>query len=124
MKPPCVPACREVGGKREHRLRVFTELMFGHKANKPAPGTNDYNRTCMPYPFSGELSAAEAACDFKIAIDGFKKTAHYSMGEPRDTGGRTCPPPRGQGSCALTAGKSPGRDFTDEESAVTKSLGS
>ena len=70
-----------MGGKREHRLRVFTELMFGHMANKPAPGTNDYNRTCMPYPFMGEMSAAEAACDFKIAIDGFKKTAHYSMGE-------------------------------------------
>ena len=79
------------GGQREHRLRVFTELMFGHKAAKPAPGTDDYNRTCMPYPFMGEVAAAEAACDFKIAVDGFKKTAHYSAGAPRARAGAVIP---------------------------------
>ena len=71
---------RQVGGAREHRLRVYAELIFGHEANKPAPGTHNFNRTCMPYPFLGELSAADAASDFSIALDGFIKTAHYSPG--------------------------------------------
>lgn len=75
-------ACREVGGKREHKLRVYSELIFGHEANKPAPGTRNLNRTCMPYPFKGEMTVQEAASDFKIAIDGFKKTGHLGIGVP------------------------------------------
>ena len=71
---------REVGGAREHRLRVYAELIYGHEANRPAPGTHNFNRTCMPYPFLGKMTAAEAASDFSIAIDGFIKTAHNSPG--------------------------------------------
>lgn len=66
---------REVDGQREHRLRVSSELNFGHEANKPAPGTKKYNRTCMPYPFMGEMTVEEAASDVRIAIDGFEKNA-------------------------------------------------
>ena len=73
---------REAGGAREHRLRVYAELIYGHEANKPAPSTHNFNRTCMPYPFLGKMTAAEAASDFNIAIDGFMKTAHYSPGAP------------------------------------------
>ena len=64
---------RETGGKREHRLRVYSELIFGHEADKPANGTTNYNRTCMPYPFKGEMTVDESATDFRIAIDGFKE---------------------------------------------------
>ncbi len=71
----CGTVRRETDGKREHRLRVYSELIFGHEANKPAEGTKNYNRTCMPYPFMGEMTVDEAASDFRIAIDGFRKTA-------------------------------------------------
>ncbi|KAK9822188.1 hypothetical protein WJX81_008625 [Elliptochloris bilobata] len=82
---------REMGGKWEHKLRVYTELIFGHQANKPAPGTSNYNRTCMPYPFMGAMSAAHAAADFKIAIDGFKKTAYLSTTRQRQAQARVRP---------------------------------
>ncbi len=71
---------RELGGKREHRLRVYSELIFGHEADKPAKGTKNYNRTCMPYPFMGEMTVDESASDFTVAIDGFKKTARLTTG--------------------------------------------
>ena len=71
---------REIGGKREHRLRVYSELIFGHEANIPAPWTNNYNRTCMPYPFIGEMTNEEAASEFRIVIDGFGKTARLTTG--------------------------------------------
>ena len=80
---------REVGGEGEHRLRVYSELIFGHQVNKPAKGSNNYNRTCMPYPFRGKMSAEEASSGFRIAIDGFQKTAYYKPGAP-DTGAQTC----------------------------------
>ena len=71
---------RETGGKGEHRLRVYSELIFGHEADKPANGTKNYNRTCMAYPFKGEMTVDESATDFRIAIDGFKKTARLTTG--------------------------------------------
>lgn len=69
-----------MSGSREHRLRVYPELIYGHEAKKPADGTENYNRTCMPYPFKGEMTVEEAASDFTIAIDGFHKTAIYKTG--------------------------------------------
>ena len=71
---------REVDGQREHRLHVYSELIFGHQVNKPAKGTNNYNRTCMPYPFKARMTAEEASSDFHIAIEGFQKTAYYKPG--------------------------------------------
>ena len=59
---------------------MYSELIFGHEADKPAVGTKNYNRTCMPYPFMGELTVDEAASDLWIAIDGFKKTARLTPG--------------------------------------------
>lgn len=73
---------REVDGEREHKLRVYSELVFGHQVNKPAKGTSNYNRTCMPYPFKARMTAEEASSDFHIAIEGFQKTAYYKPGAP------------------------------------------
>ena len=71
---------RPVGGAREHKLRVHSEFIFPHKAKKPAEGTNNYNRTCMPYPFNGELTMREAAGVFELAVEGFSKISYYNPG--------------------------------------------
>lgn len=67
-------------GDREHKLRVHWEFIFPHKANKPAEGTKNYNRTCMPYPFNGELTMQEAAGVFELTVEGFSKISYYSLG--------------------------------------------
>ena len=59
---------------------MYPELIFGHQANKPAKGTSNFNRTCMPYPFKGRMSAEEASADLLIAIEGFQRTAYYKPG--------------------------------------------
>ena len=71
---------RSVKTKVEHRLRVYSEMVYGHKALKPAPGTNNFNRTCMPYPFLGKVLASEADGDFELVVDGFYQTAYLSQG--------------------------------------------
>jgi hypothetical protein len=75
----CAP-CREVSGGREHRLRVYAEMIWPHEATKPAAGTGNRNRTCMPFPFRGEVPLEDANADFYIRLDGFKKTAKLVTG--------------------------------------------
>ncbi len=64
----------------EHPLRVYTESIWGHQADKPAPGTGNYNRKCMPYPFQGEVAVQSPASDFHLRLEGFRKTVVYSPG--------------------------------------------
>ena len=71
---------RAVGRARKDRPRVYKEFIAPHKANKPAEGTNNFNRTCMPYPFQSELSMREAAGVFELAVDGFSKIVYYIPG--------------------------------------------
>ena len=71
---------RPVGGDRVHKFRVHAEFIFPHQANKPAEGTKNYNRTCMPYPFNDELTMREAAGVFELAVEGFSKISYYSLG--------------------------------------------
>ena len=71
---------RAVSGGRKHRLRVHAEFIFPHKAMKPKEGNENLNRTCMPYPFQGELMAKEAAGVFELAVDGFKRITYFSPG--------------------------------------------
>ena len=68
--------------EREHRLRVYSELILGHQVIKLAKGTEKYNRTCMSHPFRGKMTAEEASTGFTIAIDGFEKTAYYKAEAP------------------------------------------
>ena len=73
---------REVHGEREHKLRVYSELIFGHQVIKLAKGTDKYNRTCMSHPFRGRMTAEEASTRFTLAIDGFEKIAYYKPEAP------------------------------------------
>ena len=73
---------REVHGEREHRLQVYSELIFGHQVIKLAMGAEKYARTCMSHPFRGGMTAEESSTRFTLAIDGFQKTAFYEPEAP------------------------------------------
>ena len=63
-------------------MRVHTELVYGHIADKPATGTSNFHRKCSPYPFSGEVAVQSPACDFYLRLQGFKNIYVYFTGEP------------------------------------------
>jgi len=71
---------------------VYSELVFSHEALEPAPGTDNKNRACMPYPFTGQLSGDEAGNELRLLIDGFRKSALLGSGaaRPQSPAGTTC----------------------------------
>jgi len=77
----CARARRREGDAiAEQPLRVYTELIYGHYADKPAGGTGNYLRKCMPYPFAGEVAARAPGAEFRLRVDGFRKTAAFRPG--------------------------------------------
>jgi hypothetical protein len=85
------------GERRALRFRVLRELMAGFNAERPAPGTDDYYRMCVPYPVELALSAAEAAADYTLHVGGITDYAYFSPGALAL--GRPCTP-----CCALNVG--------------------
>jgi len=68
------------GERTALRFRVLRELMAGFNAERPAPGTDDYYRMCVPYPVELALSAAEAAADYTLHGFGIADYAYFSPG--------------------------------------------
>lgn len=66
----------------EHPVRVYTELVYGHIADKPAPDTSNHNRKCSPYPFAGEMAVQSVTGNFLLSLEGFNKVHVFSTGEP------------------------------------------
>jgi len=89
---PCAPCRREKGGKREHRLRVYAEIIWPHEALEGAGGMSNRNRSCMPFPFKGEVPAEDAQSDFYVIVDGFKRAGLYETGAARGRLRSACQP--------------------------------
>ncbi len=85
---------------------MYTELVFSHEALEPAPGTDNKNRACMPYPFTGQLSGGEAGNELRLLIDGFRKSAQLGSGaaRPHPPAGATCAGPSSPRTCATALG--------------------
>ena len=64
-------------------MRVYTELVYGHIADKPAPDTSDHNRKCSPYPFAGEMAVQSVTGNFLLSLEGLNKVHVFSTGEPQ-----------------------------------------
>ncbi len=73
-------ARREVGGKRAHRLLVYTETMWAYETLTPARGPSSANHSCVLHAFLGELPLQDASRSFHIAIDGFVRSAYLPLG--------------------------------------------
>ena len=78
----CKLCVRESTSTVEHPMRVHTELVYGHIADKPATGMSNFHRKCSPYPFSGEVAVQSPACDFYLRLQGFQNIYVYFTGEP------------------------------------------
>ena len=71
---------RDSSSSVEHPIRVYTELVYGHMVDKPAPDTFNHYRKCSPYPFAGEVAVQSPTYDFLLSLEGFSKVHVLSTG--------------------------------------------
>lgn len=64
-------------------MRVYTEFVYGHMVEKPAPGTFNHYRKCSPYPFAGEVAVQSPTCNFLLSLEGFRKVHMFTSGKPQ-----------------------------------------